>query len=113
MGAAEANESVGGVAEADQGATDLEIEVSGRAATDMGGAGEEREAQEKRQRGGIGDDGQVSAVLAEKPSDFCPIPHEIPQCPKKTGQHRRKCTSVPFCDGVNTAFKSLEISRLF
>ena len=105
MRATEANQSVRGVAEADQGAADLEVEVSGRAAADMGGAGEEREAQEKRQRNGVGDSGQVSAVLTEKPSDFCPIPHEIPQCPKKTGQHRKKCTSVPFCDEVNIDYK--------
>src|SRR5271170_4037825 len=95
MGAAEPHQSIGRVAETKERAANFEIKVDRGRTHNVGEARIQDRAKDQRQEQAIGDDWQPAPVLAEKPSDLCPIPQNNPQMPMKPG-NRRECTYMTF-----------------
>ncbi len=97
MGATKTDQRVGGVAEAQQRATDFQIEIGRGGTRSVGLAGVENDREKQGSDDAISNSGEVAAVLSEKPRDFSPIAHHIPQMPKKPGNKRRMHVQALFC----------------
>ena len=86
--AAEPDQGIGCIAEAEESAANFQIEVS------LGGAGNSSLPQvedgAKKQEGQAhgGSDQDARTLLPKKPDDLAPTTHETPQMPKKQLQHR-------------------------
>jgi hypothetical protein len=94
--AAKPHESIGGVAEAEQRATYFKIEIGVRRTGRAGLSQVKDERQKDREQDDSATNEEARAhnpggrgitFFPEKPCDFAPTTHEIPQMPKKTGNN--------------------------
>src|SRR5438105_5250471 len=105
MGAAEANQGIGGVTKADECAANLQIQIALWRACDA----DLPEVEDNGEKKGEGQctgckqymltkvlRGNRIPVAAEKPDDCAPNTHKIPQIPKKNYQLGRTASLCPF-----------------
>ncbi len=79
VGAAKTNQCVGGIAEAEQRATDFEVKIRSRRPGYASAAEVEGKSNEQGEERAVSQSGADSAVLAEKPDDIGPIAQSSPR----------------------------------
>lgn len=111
MRAAESDQRVRRVTEAEQRSTNFEIQVRCGGTLDLRKPGVKDQSEDQHQEQAVAYYGQSASVFPKKPGDLCPIPQNNPQSPEKTG-NTRDCTYRPFFVRGEMLRKDLILSDL-